>query len=358
VSWQDQGRQKHGWFGDGKGAEKPKDAPGSGSVFGPGRLAQRIQAVAHGSIGALPQALRARAAAQYDAGNMARLTEVMTALSSGARLSNAEFADRFFGRTADDPIVEKLHDAAVDVGSATSHAKLREAAEKVANAMQAIGLDRWPRFLADAQDRARAPATIAAIAKSVQPQESREIGIRPVYPVETLMGIGAAGIVGGIAGAARAVGGAVLRQILPVNRPAAGNISESATQRSAATETPANTSETAGKQAEPTPSGQSVRLREGQQGKHVEGSNSYIPTRSTLTANPRALLERFAGRGRQIGRKPVGTAGSKEVFDAGKQIIGIYRTQAGRSAPTTRGIIHYSNKGAHIVPAAPRNWQP
>ena len=34
-------------------------------------------------------------------------------------------------------------------------ADLREAAEKVANAMQAIGLDRWPRFLADAQVRAR-----------------------------------------------------------------------------------------------------------------------------------------------------------------------------------------------------------
>jgi hypothetical protein len=193
-------------------------------VFGPGRLAQRIQAVAHGSVGALPQALRARAAAQYDTGNMARLTEVMTAWSSGARLSNVEFADRFFGRTADDPIVEKLHDEAVDVGSATSHAKLRDAAEKIANAMQAIGLDRWPRFLADARDRARAPAAVTAIAKSVQPQESREIGIRPVYPVETLMGIGAAGIVGGIAGAARAVGGAVLRQILPANRPAAGNI--------------------------------------------------------------------------------------------------------------------------------------
>jgi hypothetical protein len=28
---------------------------------------------------------------------------------------------------------------------ATSHAELREAAKKVANAMQAIGLDRWPQ---------------------------------------------------------------------------------------------------------------------------------------------------------------------------------------------------------------------
>ncbi|MBE9607696.1 hypothetical protein IAI18_22725 [Acetobacteraceae bacterium H6797] len=33
------------------------------------------------------------------------------------------------------------------------------------------------------------------------------------------------------------------------------------------------------------------------------------------------------------------------------------RDQQGRSAPTTRGIIHYSSRGTvHIVPAAPRGW--
>lgn len=107
----------------------------------------------------------------------------------------------------------------------------------------------------------------------------------------------------------------------------------------------------------PASGGQPVRLHEGRQGKHVEGSNNHIPSRSTLTANPRELLQQFAGQGQQMGRIPVGQAGSKEVFDAGR-IIGTYRTQAGLSAPTTRGMIHYSNDGAHIVPAAPRNWQP
>ena len=117
-----------------------------------------------------------------------------------------------------------------------------------------------------------------------------------------------------------------------------------------------STAGNAGKQAEPMPSGQPVRLHDGQQDKHIEGTNNYIPSRSTLTADPRALLQ-SAGRGRQVGRLPVGQAGSKEVFDAGK-LIGTYRSQAGLSAPTTRGIIHYSDKGAHIVQAAPRNWQP
>jgi hypothetical protein len=214
VSWEDQGRQEHGWFGDGKGPDRPKDASGSRGVFDLGGV-QRIQAVAHGAIGALPQALRARAAAQYDAGNLARLTEAMTAWSNGTRLSKSEFADRFFGRTADDPVVRRLHDATLNVGLATSHADLREAAEKVANAMQTVGLDRWPRFLADAQQRARDPATVAAIEKSRQPPDPGKDAIRPVYPVETLLGIGAAGIAGGPAAAARAIGGAILKQVLP-----------------------------------------------------------------------------------------------------------------------------------------------
>jgi Bacterial toxin 50 len=100
------------------------------------------------------------------------------------------------------------------------------------------------------------------------------------------------------------------------------------------------------------------RCTKGQQGKHIAGATNFDPTRSTLTQDPNTLLGRFSRRGRQVGETPVGLPGSKEVFDTGDQVIGVYRTQAGRSAPTTRGIIHYSSKGAHIVPAAPRNWQP
>jgi hypothetical protein len=66
----------------------------------------------------------------------------MTAWSKGTKLSKSEFADRFFGRTADDPVVRKLHDATLAIGLATSHADLREAAENVATAMQTVGLDR------------------------------------------------------------------------------------------------------------------------------------------------------------------------------------------------------------------------
>jgi len=142
------------------------------------------------------------------------------------QLSNAEFADRFFGRAANDPVAENLHDAALDVGLATSHAELGEAAAKVADAMKAIGLDSWPRFLADAQDRARDPGTIAAIDKSRRPPDPAKDAIRPAYPVETAIGIGAAGIVGGGAAVLRAAGVALLRQVLPKAGSRTGNAAE------------------------------------------------------------------------------------------------------------------------------------
>ena|ERR1019366_6788040 len=93
------GRQEHGWFGDGEGPEKSEAASVSGGMFGPDGLSTRIQAVACGTVGALPQALRARAAAQYGAGNLARLTGAMTARSGATQLSDAEFSDRLRGRT-------------------------------------------------------------------------------------------------------------------------------------------------------------------------------------------------------------------------------------------------------------------
>jgi hypothetical protein len=45
VSWEDQGRNELGQFGDGKGPEKPKDTAGGNDIFGLGGLSQRIQAV-------------------------------------------------------------------------------------------------------------------------------------------------------------------------------------------------------------------------------------------------------------------------------------------------------------------------
>ncbi len=130
----------------------------------------------------------------------------------------ASFAERFFGRAADDPVATRLHNAAMAANLAQSHAELREAADDLAAAQQAVGLDRWQAFLTDAAQRASDPATTAAIEKSEQPPDPRKDAITPVYPLETAIGVAAAGLAGGVGAGLRAAGGAILRQLRPTQR--------------------------------------------------------------------------------------------------------------------------------------------
>lgn len=102
-------------------------------------------------------------------------------------------------------------------------------------------------------------------------------------------------------------------------------------------------------------------IHPGQQGKHIPGHNNHDPngTRSDLSpdVNPQGLIDRHAGRGETIGNRPAGEPGARERFDTGNEVIGIFRDETGRSAPTTRGTIHYAKNGrVHIVPARPRDW--
>ncbi len=163
MSWEDQGRQEHGWFGDGTAPPKfDDDAGNDDDLFEPMESSQRIAAVAQGAIGALPLDLRAPAAARSGPVTLAVLTDVMTTWASAAGLDQAEFAERFLGRSADDPVVGDLRAAASGAVYAKSHADLGEAASHLAKAMQAVELDRWQRFLADAQERARDHVGITA----------------------------------------------------------------------------------------------------------------------------------------------------------------------------------------------------
>jgi hypothetical protein len=91
-----------------------------------------------------------------------------------------------------------------------------------------------------------------------------------------------------------------------------------------------------------------VLLEAGKQGKHIPGHKNFIPGRSPLTHNnPQSLLDNFAGKGQPVRNVPRGSPGFKERVDFG-QVIGEINGQ-----PTTKGIIHYSKDGAHIVPANP-----
>jgi hypothetical protein len=109
----------------------------------------------------------------------------MTAWVRGSRMDAASFGSHFFGRAADDPVVGSLRAAVSEAVEATTRPQLAAASGDLAKAMTAVGLDGWPRFVADAQARAHEKATLAAIQKSLQPPDIRKDAIRPVYPVET-----------------------------------------------------------------------------------------------------------------------------------------------------------------------------
>ena len=108
----------------------------------------------------------------------------MTAWVRASKLDQASFAERFLGRSADDSVAAKLRSAAEGAGTATSHAALRDAAGRLADAMQTVGLDRWAGFLADAYGRADPPEAVAATGGGQPSPDLGKDAIRPVYPLE------------------------------------------------------------------------------------------------------------------------------------------------------------------------------
>jgi RHS repeat-associated protein len=91
----------------------------------------------------------------------------------------------------------------------------------------------------------------------------------------------------------------------------------------------------------------SLTIHSGKQGKHVPGHNNFMPGRSELThPDPQGLLDDYAGTGER--------KGNTEYVDFGQNIGNVVDPVTGEKTPTTRGKIHYDEKGnAHIVPTAP-----
>ncbi|MFR9310699.1 polymorphic toxin type 50 domain-containing protein [Hydrogeniiclostridium mannosilyticum] len=100
-----------------------------------------------------------------------------------------------------------------------------------------------------------------------------------------------------------------------------------------------------------------AKIHKGRQDKHIVGTNNYKQQiangkhPSILTENPRALLKEGAGKGRMI-------TPTKESVDFGRIIGKYYHEKTNGYYDTTRGTIHYDEKGdAHIVPARPKNFK-
>ena len=110
-----------------------------------------------------------------------------------------------------------------------------------------------------------------------------------------------------------------------------------------------------GSSSSKTVNGYEVKINPGHQNKHIPGTNEYKTSvangnqRSIIKGNLsdiQKLLDENAGTGTMIGI-------NKERVNFGK-VIGQYVDPiTGQSIDTTIGIIHYGNKGAHIVPARP-----
>lgn len=102
------------------------------------------------------------------------------------------------------------------------------------------------------------------------------------------------------------------------------------------------------------PSPAASRIDWAKQGKHIPGHNNFIPGRSELThPDAHALVDKFAGKGTQIGNVARGIPGFKETVDFGEVIGNYVDPVTGTSTPTTKGILHYAKDGVHIVPARP-----
>lgn len=96
-----------------------------------------------------------------------------------------------------------------------------------------------------------------------------------------------------------------------------------------------------------------AEIHAGQQGKHIPGNNNYQEGRGIIYGGlekAQQLLDEYAGSGDYMEK-------SKNERVDFHQIIGEYFGQGDtKGTPTTMGIIHYGNKGAHIVPARPKDY--
>lgn len=97
-----------------------------------------------------------------------------------------------------------------------------------------------------------------------------------------------------------------------------------------------------------------VRLEVDKQGKHIASHKNFQVGKSEWThPDPEGKLKKLSGKGQKIMGEP-GIAGYKERVDCG-EVIGFFVDENTKErTTTTMAVIHYSNKGAHIVPARPK----
>ena len=146
MSWEDQGRQTHGWFGNGKAPDGNQDA--------------RIDAIAYAAIASIPARTRGHFSASFDRHSLGQLRTAMAVWMNARTLDRASFADILLDPSVPRAAVDRLRVAAEVARNARSRRQLAHGSAALADAMTGIGLGRWPRFLRDAARRADANQAI------------------------------------------------------------------------------------------------------------------------------------------------------------------------------------------------------
>jgi len=97
-----------------------------------------------------------------------------------------------------------------------------------------------------------------------------------------------------------------------------------------------------------------IQLEAAKQAKHIPGRKNFIAGNSEWKhPQPEESIKKFAGKGQKVRGEP-GQPGYRERVDCGETIGYFMNINTKEKLPTTMAIIHYSKKGAHIVPAAPK----
>jgi hypothetical protein len=271
MTWIDQGRQEHGWFGHGTSATRldPADPATRGELRGRTFAAVEYAADAMGGTGGLaPFNVKA---------TRDTLRDLVPVWAAGAHLPPNTFRQIFFGKDFDPIEAWGLQRTVLALMNAHTHAALKDTGPELAAAIQSVGLSAWPGVLKDAQGRATqllSPAVRAdfvpsgpALAGAASTRYPRLDGsgdrIRPVYPVEEAIAAAVAALTGGASNAARVLGGAAVRQVMPGSGAADGvqapvepplpgaKATGDAAGRPSSGELPANGSQTPAKPSKP-----------------------------------------------------------------------------------------------------------
>ena len=150
--WMYQGRQSHGWFGNGTA---PKDdVAEANELFRPPNAGERVDSAAHVLIASVSRTERDRwSYAASDAGRD-RLKTAVAAWYGASALSRDAFRAQFLNPYTSDETVDRLRSAARGLIQARSFDDLSEASTDLSAVARQIGPDRWPQFIGNAARQA------------------------------------------------------------------------------------------------------------------------------------------------------------------------------------------------------------